>query len=212
MTPFFTSTRFLLLGLLSLALSISSAFASPEAEAFVRDNAKRVLTTLGDDSLTRDDRRVKFQEYMNEFSDQRRIAYFVIGKYARQFSREDLARYRTAFTEYSLTSYEANFDSFRGGSIEVTSSTDTPNGKYSIVKSMVSSPEGDELEVLWRLLIRDGSFQVVDVGLNLDGNLLWLAIEQRAQLLAVLDRNQGSADALIAKLNELTAGLADDVS
>lgn len=198
--------RFTLIALIGLFFA-GSALASPESEAFVQQNAELVLEALGDDTLTKEDRTEQFQKYMNEFSDQPRIARFVIGKYARQFSREDLTRYRTAFTEYSLASYEANFDNFRGGQIEVTGSTDTKNGRYSIVKSLVTSRDGDTLEARWRLLIKDGKFQVVDVGLNIDGNLLWLAIEQRAQLLAVLDRNNGSADALIAKLDELTSGL-----
>ena len=49
--------------------------------------------------------------------------------------------------------------------------------------------------------------QVVDVALDLDGNLPWLAIEQRAQFLSLLDRNNGSANGLIAKINEMTNNL-----
>ena len=45
--------------------------------------------------------------------------------------------------------------------------------------------------------------QVVDVALNLDGNLIWLAIEQRAQFLALLDRSNGSAEALIDKIESM---------
>lgn len=207
-------TGFIRLGFAALLVFLFNlqAVASPDSEKFVEENAVRVLASLGDETLTVEDRKAKFQEYMNEFSDQRRIAYFVIGKYARQFSREDLSRYRRAFTEFSLASYEANFDNYRGGTIAILGSQETSSGKYSIVNSTVTAPSGDELNVRWRLLIKDDSYKVVDVGLNLNGNLLWLAGEQRAQFLALLDRNQGSANALIAKLEELTADLQAKVS
>jgi phospholipid transport system substrate-binding protein len=45
------------------------------------------------------------------------------------------------------------------------------------------------------------------VALNLDGNLIWLAIEQRAQFIALLDQNNGSADVLINKINSMTADI-----
>ena len=60
------------------------------------------------------------------------------------------------------------------------------------------------------MLNRKGKLQVVDVAVNFDGNLLWLAIEQRAQFLDLLDRTNGSADALVSKLNELTDDLRED--
>ena len=63
------------------------------------------------------------------------------------------------------------------------------------------------MDVRWRVLTRDGKYQVVDVALNLDGNLIWLAIEQRAQFLALLDRSNGSADALIEKIESMKRNL-----
>jgi phospholipid transport system substrate-binding protein len=63
------------------------------------------------------------------------------------------------------------------------------------------------MDVRWRVQGKEGSYQVVDVALNLDGNLIWLAIEQRAQFIALLDKNNGSADKLIAKINSMTADL-----
>lgn len=90
----FAPIRFAMIALLGLFLT-QTAFASPESEAFVKENAELVLSTLGDDNLSKEARTAKFQEYMNEFSDQPRIARYVIGKYAKQFSQPDLARYKS---------------------------------------------------------------------------------------------------------------------
>ena len=63
------------------------------------------------------------------------------------------------------------------------------------------------MDVRWRVQGTEGSYQVVDVALNLDGNLIWLAIEQRAQFIALLDNSNGSADTLIKKINSMTTYL-----
>ncbi|MEO0882476.1 MAG: ABC transporter substrate-binding protein [Pseudomonadota bacterium] len=195
--------------LLATALSVlfgTPALADGASEAFVQENATLVLESLDNPDLDQQARTEQFSTYINEFSNFDRISNFVIGKYARRFEREDLIRYRTAFRAYNLAAYEAQFDQYRGSNITVTGSTDRSE-RDSIVDSVLSSADGDEFDVRWRVLLRNGKHEVVDVALNVDGNLLWLAIEQRAQFLDLLDRENGSANALIAKLEELTAEL-----
>jgi len=77
----------------------------------------------------------------------------------------------------------------------------------SIVNTVIKRQDGKDMDVRWRVLTRDGEYQVVDVALNLDGNLIWLGIEQRAQFIALLDRANGSAEALIAKIESMTADM-----
>ena len=172
----FVKTYVLMIGLV-LAMA-APAYSDAASEAFVRDNANRVLTTLDDESLDDAARTEKFIEQMDAFTNLDRVAGFVIGKYARRFSPEDLARYRTAFREYNLTAYQEQFDEYRGSEIEITGSTDR-SATDSIVDTIVRRQNGDSQDVRWRVLNRNGAYQVVDVALNLDGNLIWLAIEQR---------------------------------
>jgi len=194
----------------SLTLALGTpAYADDKSEAFVRDNAILVLETLDDTSLDAAARTEKFNAYMNEFSNLDRVASFVIGKYSRRFSKDELALYRAAFREYNLTAYQYQFDDYRGSEIEITGSTDRSE-RDSIVDSIVRRQNGDSQDVRWRVLQRNGKYEVVDIALNFDGNLLWLAIEQRAQFLDLLDRTNGSVDALVKKLEELTADLKDD--
>lgn len=188
---------------------MNTAHANEASETFVKENADRVLALLDDETLGAQVRTDTFVSYMDEFSNMDRIAAFVIGKYSRRFSTEDLARYRAAFRAYNLTAYELQFDAYSGSQIEITGSTDRSETD-SIVDSVVTQKNGEKQDVRWRVLERKGKLQVVDVALNFDGNLLWLAIEQRAQFLDLLDRTGGSADALIDKLDELTEELRED--
>ena len=200
-----TSFRIILASLLMALIPLASASADPRSEAFVQENATKVLEALGNPDLTAAERSEKFNGFMEEFSNLDGIARFVLGKYSRRFSPDELARYREVYRAYSLINYEAQFDDYRGSQINIVNSYDTK--RDSIVNSNVRKEDGETLEVSWRVRERNDRFQVIDVGLNLDGNLLWLAVEQRAQFLDLLDRNGGSADALIAKLEELTEEL-----
>lgn len=195
-----------LVAAMALALAPAAlAHADAASESFIQENATKVLKALDEADLTRAERSAKFSGFMDELSNLDGISRFVLGKYGRRFNPDELTRYRDIYRTYSLVNYETQFDEYRGANIEITGSVDT--NRDSIVKSVIQKEDGETLEVSWRVRQRADRYEVIDVGLNLDGNLLWLAVEQRAQFLDLLDRNGGSANALIAKLEELTTEL-----
>mgnify|MGYP001793089472 CR=1 FL=1 len=189
-----------------LAVSALPAFADAKTEEYVRTNANDVLASLNAPGLTAAERRAQFQTYMDEFANLDAVAKFVIGKYAKRFSDEEMDAYLATFREYALAVYEFYFNEYRGRDVKVVGSTDR-NARDSIVDTEIVRADGQELEVRWRVLNRGGQYQVVDVALNAEGNLIWLAIEQQAQFLSILDKNNGSSDALIDVIYGMTADL-----
>lgn len=189
-----------------LAFTAMPAFADAKTEEYVRTNANEVLASLNAPGLTPAERRVQFQTYMDEFTNLDAVAKFVIGKYSKRFTPEEMERYLAAFRDYALVVYEFYFNEYKGRDVKVLGSTDR-NPRDSIVDTEIVRADGQELEVRWRVLNRGGEYQVVDVALNSDGNLIWLAIEQQAQFLSILDKNNGSVDALISRINAETAKL-----
>lgn len=186
-----------------LAVAAAPAFADTQTEEYVRTNANDVLASLNAPGQTAAERREQFQAYMDEFTNLDAVAKFVIGKYAKRFSDEEMEAYLTTFRTYALAVYEFYFNEYRGQDVKVTGSVDR-NARDSIVDTEIVRADGQELEVRWRVLNRGGKYQVVDVALNAEGNLIWLAIEQQAQFLSILDQNNGSVDALNAKINSMT--------
>ncbi|MAN72483.1 MAG: toluene tolerance protein [Henriciella sp.] len=187
----------------ALAAAASPAFADASTEAFVEDNANEVLESLNDPSLSRDERTALFSRYMDEFADIEAVSRFVIGKYANRFTPEEFERFQAAFKKYALAVYENELDAYRGNEVIVEGSTDrTP--RDSIVDTKIPRADGQEMSVRWRVLKRNDGYQVVDVALNVNGNLIWLAIEQQAQFLSLLDRTNGSVDALINRIERMT--------
>ena len=194
------------MALAGLALCALPAAADAKTEAYVQANASEVLASLNDPALTADQRTSTFSNYMDKFTDLDAVSNFVIGKYSRRFTPDELAAYRKAFRTYALAVYEAQLDAYRGKAVIVKDSVDRSETD-SIVNTVIERQDGQNMDVRWRVLTRDGKYQVVDVALNLDGNLIWLGIEQRAQFIALLDRANGSADALIAKIESMTSEL-----
>jgi phospholipid transport system substrate-binding protein len=188
--------------LLTLALT-GPARSDARTEQYVISNAQDVLSALNDPVLDAAGRRAAFQGYMDEFANIDAVARFVIGKYARRFSEAELAAYQAVFRDYALAVYEFYFNEYKGQEVRVTGSTDR-NARDSIVDTKILRADGREMDVRWRVLLRGDQYQVVDVALNAEGNLIWMAIEQQAQFLSILDQSNGSAEALIGKIQSMT--------
>ncbi len=186
-----------------IAVMATPAFADTRTEEYVEANANDVLRSLNAPDLDAAARRVAFQTYMDEFANLDAVAKFAVGKYSKRFTPEELEAYKISFRAYALAVYEQYFNEYRGKDVEVTGSIDR-NANDSIVDTRILRADGKKMDVRWRVMKRGGEYQVVDVALNVEGNLIWLAIEQRAQFIALLDRTNGSAEALITKIDSMT--------
>ena len=187
----------------------AAALADTQTENFVKQNANEVLNSLNNPDLSSEERTSLFSGYMEQFANIDAVSKFVIGKYAKRFNPDELGRYQQAFRTYALAVYQNQLDDYRGNEVVVEGSTDR-SPSDSIVDTTIARADGKNMDVRWRVLHRNGEYQVVDVALDIDGNLIWLAIEQRAQFLALLDRTNGSADALIDKISDMTAKLESE--
>jgi phospholipid transport system substrate-binding protein len=193
----------------ALIATAPAAFADKKSEAFVQAKANEVLKLLNDKSLSRDARRIKFREYMNQFAHLPTIARRVLGAEGRSLSQTDFDKYYKTFETYAMEVYEVHLDQFRGEAIKVTGSRDD-DARRSTVNSIVkSSQTGKDTKVYWDVLAsQDGStYRVRDVGIDLGGSTLWLAQDQQAQFESFLGRNNGDVNKLIAKINSMIADM-----
>jgi phospholipid transport system substrate-binding protein len=186
-----------------------TAFADKKSEAFVQANANTVLGVLNDKSLTADAREKKFFEYMNKFAHMPSIARRVIGTNSRSLSQAEFDRYYKIFETYAMEVYQVHFDQFRGEGLRVTGSKDDGAQRSTVESVIKNSQTGKDTKVYWDVLLsQDGkSYRVRDVGIELGGSVLWLAQEQQAQFVNYLDRNNGSIDKLIGRINVLLADM-----
>ena len=161
----------------AIALAPLPALAGPEAEALIAGAAADISDPAkGEEAFTRS-------------IDVAAVARFALGKHARRVSPDEQARFTAALSEF-LT------DTFRDADVEVLGSKDRSETD-SIVATRVTREGEEPMIVRWRVIEREGEWRVVDV--EVLG--LWLAIEQRAQISAILDRPRATIDDAIAALN-----------
>lgn len=123
------------------------------------------------------------------------IARFTLGRHGKSLDVGTRARFVTAFESYLRRQIVANADQIAGAHITITK-TAARNARDAIVTTVVERV-GDPLTLRWRVIERDGQWGVVD--LEFAG--VWLAIEQRAQVTALLDRPGADIESVIAQFN-----------
>jgi len=199
-------------------LIATPAFADKAAEAYIAKNAPLALASLNAKGQSATEREVAFGKLFDQFADLARIADFVLGRYARA-TRADPGLYNewiTTFRDYSIAVYQDQLDQYRGNTIVTKSGSKdaTINGRfYSVVNSEILRPGQRPMLVQWRLLRgADGAFRVVDVAVQFDDNVVWLAIQQQAEFLAFLDKNKGDVRALITDVKRQTQSMRGRIS
>lgn len=136
--------------------------------------------------------------------DMRRTGRFVLGRYARQMSDEQAARYYPLFRKFATVIYQNILSEYNSERLQVTGSV-ARSARDIIVNSKVENAKpGDRFAdtvFQWRLYRSADGLKVVDAG----ANNIWLAIEQRSQFESVIANNGGGTkgiDALISQLKD----------
>ncbi|MEL6569742.1 MAG: ABC transporter substrate-binding protein [Pseudomonadota bacterium] len=173
------------------AIFAHTATAGPAAEAVIASAATEL--SAGDLSA----------EELTELVDVSATARFTLGRHTRTLSPEKIEAYTAAFESFLETTFDNHAHIFTGAEVTIVGSQDRSD-RDSIVTVQVAMEGKAPETVRWRLLDRGGEWKVVDV--QVQG--LWLAIEQRAQVAAILDRSR-SIDAAIARLSETETDFAE---
>lgn len=176
--------------LISLAL-VATAPVALAAKGNI-DSAEALVTQAAED-ITQSER-TRVADAILSHVDTRAIANFTLGRYGTSLTAADKARFVTAFETFLHRQIEANAHQFSGVEVSVIG-TKARNARDAIVTTEIKG-SADPLKVRWRVIERKGSWSVVD--LEVAG--IWLAIEQRAQVAAILSRPGADIEDLIAQL------------
>jgi phospholipid transport system substrate-binding protein len=172
-----------LLASAALAFTALSASAGQEAEALIAGTASQISDPE------------RGEEAFRQSIDVPSVARFTLGKHAKRISDEDHQRFAAAFETFLSSTFDEHRREFANAKVEVVGSIDR-SPTDSIVETRVTPNSGEGMTVRWRVLERGGQWRVVDV--EVLG--LWLAIEQRAQIAAIMDKPRATIDDVIAAL------------
>jgi phospholipid transport system substrate-binding protein len=196
--------RIFLLGAgLAVSLSAVPAFAaSPAAGAdpagdFIAANIQAGFDILNDKTLSAEQRKARFAAFLLALSDVKRVALFLLGKYAAAISPADTDAYVAAYQDYVLAVYQSYFARYAGQSLKVMSSRERAPQDF-VVTTQMTGANAAPMQIDFR--VRTDGAKPVLVDLSVSG--VWLALAQRDQFMAVLAQNNGDVKALIAHLRQ----------
>jgi phospholipid transport system substrate-binding protein len=194
--------RSVLAAAIALPFLAAPAFAADPAETFVSQNIQKGLVLLNNKSLTKEQKRDQFEQFLLGLTDLKRIADFTLGQYRRTAPPADVAAFEAAFQNYAVAVYQSYFSKYAGQTLKVMNSTQRAATDYIVTTQMIdpAAKSGQApLEVDFRVRT-DGPRPVV-VDVSVAG--VWISIEERDQFVGFLGQNNGNVKLLIAHLSEL---------
>ncbi len=193
--------RHLLLSAGALTLSFAPmAWAANPAEDFVGQNIQAGFDILNDGNSNPAQRRQRFADFLLGLTDVRRVAVFLLGRYATGAAPADLDAYIAAYQNYVLSTYQSYFQLYAGQTLKVISSRQRAADDFIVTTNMVGKGSAP-LEIDFRVRTEGAKPVLVDVAVA----GVWLALAQRDQFLATLAQNNGDIKALTAHLQAMQA-------
>jgi phospholipid transport system substrate-binding protein len=183
--------------LLTAALAAGPARAAETAVTFIRALGDTAIRELAPNNITPKQRETKFRELLHANFDLPRITRFVLGRYARRASDAEMAQFKTLYEDLAVLTYAQMFAAYAGHGFKVTKQLGQPGDKYVMVISELTEANGALAARLdWQLLVETTGYAVVDI--RVEG--VSMAIAQRDDFTAFLDKNKGDMSALLKEL------------
>ncbi|NPD20110.1 MlaC/ttg2D family ABC transporter substrate-binding protein [Alterinioella nitratireducens] len=170
-----------------IAQSVNAARALVDAllvDLYALINAGRSTSQLYSD----------FETLLNRYADLPIIAQTVMGVDWRRASNAQRSDFITAFRSYIARKYGSRFQELIGGTFEITGARQIRN--FIEVTTTANLRNEAPFEVIW--LVSSGSGQLKFFNLVIEG--INLQTTERQEIGAMLDRNGGNIDAMIADL------------
>ena len=187
--------RSVLLGAAMVALfPVLPAFAANAAENFVAANIQTGFDILNDKSLDVAARKQRFATFLLGLTDVRRVALFLVGKYAVNTPPADMDAYLAAYQDYIAAVYQSYFAQYAGQSLHVASSRERAKDDFVVATDLTGNSA--PLQIDFR--VRTDGARPVLVDLSVAG--VWLAVAQRDEFTSVLSQNGGDVKALTSHL------------
>ncbi len=169
-----------------LVPSVSDAAAADEAAAaeFIKNLAAQATKTLGDTTMSLEDREARFRVLLNKGFAIKTIGHFVVGRYWRKMSASQRNEYQRLFGEWTLKTYSARLGGYSGQTLKVVKTVDT--GKKDIfVRTVIEQPGGGKaIAADFRVRKGKNGFKIVDIGV--EG--ISMLMTQKAEFSALLNK------------------------
>ena len=140
---------------------------------------------------------------MRETFDLDFMASKTVGRHWRKLSDEEKARWAETFARFTTANYAGRFTGFTGEEFVTLGVEDAARGTRNVLTKIVV-PEGEDVQLNYRVIKRDGTWKIIDVYLN--GTVSELAL-RRSEYSSALKRE--GFDSLMASIEDKIADLKE---
>jgi phospholipid transport system substrate-binding protein len=185
----------------SWAQQPSSASATDGAQ-FVTDLASRAVSELTTGDLAMPERVSRFRGMLTEAFDVPLIGRFVLGRYWRIATEDEKSEYLKLFEAYIVQTYVQRFNDFAGAQLRVLQTRSGQDGEViATLDAALPGKPAAKFDV--RLRREANTFKIFDV--VVEG--ISMSVTQRDDFAAVIQRNGGKVEGLLASLREKTRSI-----
>ena len=173
------------------AQALTEASARKLVDNVVRDINKVIASGASLGSMIS-----SFERIFSKYADVAIIARSVLGADARSANSAQMSAYTKAFRGYIARKYGKRFQEFKGGRIEVKSVRKVKSWQEVISTAYLKGQSPFEV----KFLVSDKSGKDLFFDMVIEG--ISLRLTEKTEIGALLDRNRGSIDGLIADLKK----------
>jgi phospholipid transport system substrate-binding protein len=194
------STLFCVLFLISVQASVT--YADPGA--FVKALGNRAIELLTSTQISDEEQAMRFRTLLREGFAVDKIGRFVLGKYRRKATTEELKEFLELFENYIVSLYSSAFRNYSGETFVVSRVVNTRNAHDTMVVTHIN-PETDPnpTKVVFQVRNWKGVYKVLDI--KIQG--VSMILTQRDEFTGLIRNNGGKVAALISALRKKSKAL-----
>ena len=192
------------LGVIFFVSSAQATSAYPDSGAFVTALGNRAIKLLGERVRTDEEQEDRFRKLLREGFAVRKIGRFVLGKYRRSSSNEDVAEFLNLFEDYIVSLYSSAFRNFSGETFAVVRVVKTRSPHDTMVITHINPDAADgPTKVVFQVRNSRGEYKILDV--KIQG--VSMIVTQRDEFTGFIRNNGGEIGPLIKALRKKMASL-----
>ena len=198
------------LGGLSLLFCVLFSFSAQASAthtdpgAFVKALGDRAIELLTSGQISEEEQAKRFRTLLREGFAVNKIGQFVLGKYRRKATSEELHEFLQLYEDYIVSLYSSAFRNYSGQTFAVSRVVQTKNRHDTMVVTHIN-PETDPnpTKVIFQVRNWENVYKVLDI--KIQG--VSMILTQRDEFTGLISNNGGNVSALIDALRKKTKAL-----
>ena len=184
--------------------SVQASATYDDSGAFVKALGDRAINLLTQSQVSDEEQETRFRLLLREGFAVDKIGRFVLGKYRRKATSEELDEFLKLFEDYIVSLYSSAFRNYSGETFAVSRVVKTRSARDTMVVTHIN-PETDPnpTKVVFQVRNSKDVYKILDV--KIQG--VSMIVTQRDEFTGFIRNNGGKVGALITALRKKTEAL-----